>query len=169
MGIRYYAYAFDPERTEQAFADPGRFISADPLADAWGFPPGASFATPTFEQAVSPRDMLYLDKAWRALQALTGPTAGRSARPSFQMFEGDVTHHEYGWDRFVRALGPDELPAIAADLDAMDRDWLGRHVRVPSSRDAGEEVAYLEEFLERARVFTAALADEGRGMVYVIK
>lgn len=54
MGIRYYAYAFDPEHTEQAFADPGSFIAVDPLADAWGFPPGASIATPSFEQAVSP-------------------------------------------------------------------------------------------------------------------
>lgn len=36
MGIRYYAYAFENDQTERVVADPRRFISDDPLADAWG-------------------------------------------------------------------------------------------------------------------------------------
>ncbi len=168
MGIRYYAYAFDAERTDLAVADPDSFISADPLADAWGFPHGASSASPTFEQAVPERDMLYLDKAWRALQAMTAPADGTAARASFRMFEGDVVHHHDGWERFVRALLPEEMPAIAADLALVDADWLRRHLRVPLQRDPAEELGYLTEFLGRARTFTEGLVEDGRGMVYVI-
>ncbi|GMA29731.1 DUF1877 family protein [Arenivirga flava] len=168
MGIRYYAYAFDPQNADLAVADPDGFISADPLADAWGFPHGAESASPTFEQAVPPRDMLYLDKAWSAFQSLTRAAEGHSARPSFRMFEGAVVQHAYGWERFVRALVPEEMPAIAADLADMDQDWLERHLCVPPQRDSDEELEYLTEFLGRARRFTASLVEDGRGMVYMI-
>lgn len=165
MGIRYYAYGFDAEHTDHAVADPNSFISADPLADTWGFPHGASSASPTFEQAVPERDMHYLDKAWRAMQSLTGRADGEPARPSFRMFEGDVVHHDCGWDRFVRALVPEEMPAIAADLAVMEAGWLRQHLHVPLQRDLAEELGYLTEFLGRAQRFTEALVEDGRGMV----
>lgn len=83
MGIRYYAYAFDHELTGQALADPRSILSSDPLADAWGLVPHAAVSTATFEQVVPRRDMLYLDKAWRELQFLTGPhRAGASRDPA---------------------------------------------------------------------------------------
>lgn len=39
MGIRYYAYAFDADRAQQAVDDPHSILSSDPLADAWGLEP----------------------------------------------------------------------------------------------------------------------------------
>lgn len=63
MGIRYYAYAFDADRTAEALASPRLFLSSDPLADAWGLERGARCGAATFRQAVPDRDMLYLDKA----------------------------------------------------------------------------------------------------------
>lgn len=89
MGIRYYAYAFDGDLTERALADPRSIVSGDPLADAWGMEPGAQSSIATFKQAIPERDMLYLDKAWGLLQAVTAPTAFDSvARPAYRMFEG---------------------------------------------------------------------------------
>ncbi|NLA65268.1 MAG: hypothetical protein GX862_04965 [Leucobacter sp.] len=98
MGIRYYAYAFDSKLSDQARADPRSLISSDPLADAWGMEPHQTISYATFEQAVPERDMLYLDKAWRCLQILTGPleSGGRDSRPAFAMFEGEPTVHFRG-------------------------------------------------------------------------
>jgi len=70
MGIRYYAYAFDAYLTQQAVDDPHSILSSDPPADAWGLEPHASVSVATFEQVSPKRDMLYLDKAWSALQSL---------------------------------------------------------------------------------------------------
>ncbi|WP_454130685.1 hypothetical protein [Microbacterium lacticum] len=49
MGIRYYAYAFDADRAQQAVDDPHSILSSDPLADAWGLEPHASVSVATFE------------------------------------------------------------------------------------------------------------------------
>ncbi len=115
MGIRYYAYAFGAELTAQAIADPFTILSSDPLADAWGLEPGAAVSVTLFGQTVPERDMLYLDKAWRALQALTEPgPAGRPARPSFRLFEGTVGVGRHGWNPWIRTLHPDEFPAFRA-------------------------------------------------------
>ena len=73
MGIRYYAYAFDADLAQRAVHDPDSILSSDPLADAWGLEPHASVSVATFEQVSPKRDMLYLDKAWSALQSLTRP------------------------------------------------------------------------------------------------
>ena len=99
MGIRYYAYAFDAALTEQAVADPDSILSSDPLADAWGLEPHASVSATIFEQVSPNRDMLYLDKAWSALQSLTRPVSDDpAAGASFRMFEGSVALHDMGWD-----------------------------------------------------------------------
>lgn len=165
MGIRYYAYAFDRELTEQALADPHSILSDDPLADAWGLEPGATVSAVTFEQAVPARDMLYLDKAWRELQFLTGPDQpGGAARPSYRMFEGQVTMNGYGWIPWVRTLRPDEMPAIARDLWAID----DADADPDDAGDTGSEASYVVQYLRRARAFAAGLAAEGRGAVYMI-
>lgn len=167
MGIRYYAYAFDKDQTDQALANPRAFIGDDPLADAWGFEPHAAVATVTFEQAVPMRDLLYLDKAWPDLQSLTGPTAsGGLTRPAFRMFEGEVTMCDAGWHLWVRALTPDEVVDVADDLAALDDEIA---LVGPLSGGAGHEDAdYALHFLRRARAFVEGLAAEGRGMAYLI-
>lgn len=125
MGIRYYAYAFDSDRTADALADPRAFISGDPLADAWGFEPHARLAVATFEQSVPARDMLYLDKAWRELRWLTSSTQpSEPARPAYRMFEGQVAFSEDGWSwtPWVRALEPADVRLIAQDLGELTAD-----------------------------------------------
>lgn len=171
MGIRYYAYAFDGNLTDQARADPLSFLSDDPLADAWGFEHGATVSTPTFEQAVSRRDMLYLDKAWRHLQCLTAPAEPDViARPSYRMFEGAVVMHDTGWEPWVRTLTPPEVVAVACDLGNFSDEDL--EVRLREShfvgRDPDGEFDYVVSHLRQARTFMANLAAEGRGMVYMI-
>lgn len=167
MGIRYYAYAFDADHSEAALTDPRAFISSDPLADAWGFEPHARLAWATFEPRVPERDLLYLDKAWPDLQALTLLTSPPGvARPAYRMFEGDVTVSVDGWswDPWVRALAPTEIRLIAEDLDDLDADVGGDRLRGPMRTDCD----YVLHFLEQARRFTSGLARDGRGMAYLI-
>jgi len=167
MGIRYYAYAFDDALTERALANPQSILSADPLADAWGLEPGAAVSLATFEQVIPERDMLYLDKAWRHLQDLTGSTGeDGSARPAYRMFEGTVRMHRLGWDPWVRALAPDEMPGIARDLENVDESRLADFAG--SGVDSVVETDYARQYLRRAREFASRLADEHRGMVYMI-
>jgi hypothetical protein len=171
MGIRYYAYAFDGNLTEQALADPLSFLSDDPLADAWGFEHGAIICTPTFEQTVPHRDMLYLDKAWRQLQCLTAPAEpGLPARHAFRMFEGAVVMNGMGWEPWVRTLTPPDVLAVAGDLETIsekDVELRLQESRFPG-RDFDGEFDYVVNYLRQARTFTANLAAEGRGMVYKI-
>ncbi len=162
MGIRYYAYAFDAEMADAALADPDRFTSDDPLADAWGMPHGAQIATTNFEQSVPKTEMLYLDKAWSYLQALTRPVdAGRDARPSFRMFEGQVTPHDLGWFAWYRGLAPQEIPAIAADLVLLQDELV-------DALDDDRDGKYVQEFLGRAVTLTSQIAATNRGFVYMI-
>ncbi|CDK01257.1 conserved hypothetical protein [Microbacterium sp. C448] len=172
MGIRYYAYAFDADLARQAVDDPHSILSSDPLADAWGLEPHASVGVTTFEQTTPKRDMLYLDKAWRALQSLTRPSPIEAATgSSYRMFEGDVTMHGMGWDPWVRTIVPEEVPAIRDDLCAIDETrvhaW-ARTWRSPHGADDDAELQYVLDYLRRAQEFLESLADEGRGMVYLI-
>ncbi|MFI2563097.1 hypothetical protein [Paenarthrobacter sp. NPDC018779] len=169
MGIRYYAFAFDGDMTDRVLADPRSVMSSDPLADAWGFEPGAEVGFPTFEQSIPERDMLYLDKAWRELQAFTAPSrTGADARPAFRMFEGEVTMHYDGWESWIRVLPPMDVPAIAQDLsditDAELGNWLQGSLRF--QRDSN--VSYAVGYLQRARAFVNDLAASDRGFVYLI-
>lgn len=162
MGIRYYAYAFDADVTERALADPRRFISGDPLADAWGMPHGAQCAVASFEQSVPKTEMLYLDKAWSSLQALTAPSVwGSVARPAYRMFEGQVAMQEYGWTPWVRAIAPDEVAEIAEDLAGVLHDFAGG-----ASRD--DDSGYVLDYLERAVGFVKHSASARRGFAYLI-
>lgn len=167
MGIRYYAYAFDADRTDWALANPRAFISSDPLADAWGFEPHAAVAAVKFEQAVPERDMLYLDKAWRYLQSLTAPTSTAGpARPAFRMFEGDVIMCDGGWLPWYGALAPAQVVEVAQDLAAMAGHLATAGLRCAGASD--DDVAYALHFLGRARTFVAGLAEDKRGMAYMI-
>lgn len=159
MGIRYYAYAFENDQTQRALADPRAFIGSHPLADAWGFEPHARVATVTFEQAVPERDLLYLDKAWRALQLLIGPT-----RAAFRMFEGGVVGAGLGWHPWVRVLTPGEVADVAEDLRAVVDE--AATVGLPAG--VTEEGDYVLHYLSRARTYVEGLASQGRGMVYMI-
>lgn len=172
MGIRYYAYAFDAELAQLAIDDPDSILSSDPLADAWGMEPHASVSVATFDQLSPKSDMLYLDKAWSALQSLTRPaTDAPDAAPSYRMFEGRVTMHDMGWDPWVRTIPPEEIPAIRDDLCSFDestvRSWAVSW-QSTFGADHEDEIRYVLDFLERAKEFVNALADDGRGMVYMI-
>lgn len=168
MGIRYYAYAFDADLAELAVEDPHSILSSDPLADAWGLKPHAAVSVATFEQVVPKRDMLYLDKAWSALQALTGPTPdGRAAHASFRMFEGSVTMHDLGWEPWVRTILPEEVPAIRDDLCAFEETQAHAAAR-GGRRGDHDEGLYIAQYLRTAQEFVRSLAHDGRGMVYLI-
>ena len=169
MGIRYYAYAFDGAITEQVLSDPSSVVSADPLADAWGLEPGAGVGSTTFEQSVPERDMLYLDKAWRQLQAFTAPLGSEvEARPAFRMFEGRVTMHDDGWEPWVQALTPSDVVAISQDLNIISEAELRLRLPVSPHIDRASDVQYAVGYLRRAQVFVTNLADAARGMVYLI-
>lgn len=171
MGIRYYAYAFDGDVTEQVLADPRKVLSEDPLADAWGFEPGARLGYVTGEQRVPERDLLYLDKAWRHLQHVAAPgKADTEARPAYRMFEGEVVMNGLGWEPWIRALTPSDLPAIARDLGGITESDVENRLRRIRYFGEGvdDEVRYALEYLRRAQTFAVNLAAEGRGMVYMI-
>lgn len=172
MGIRYYAYAFDADLAQQAVDDPRSILSSDPLADAWGLEPHTSVSVATFEQVSPKRDMLYLDKAWSALQSLTRPTTDAPGAGScYRMFEGNVTMHDMGWDSWVRTILPGEVPAIRDELCAIDESQVRRWAGTWRSRhgaDGDDELRYVLDYLTRAQEFVDALARAGRGMVYLI-
>jgi hypothetical protein len=148
MGIRYYAYAFDAELTEWVLADPRSFLS-ETLPDS---------------------EMLYLDKAWSYLQALTGSPKGEAPRPAFQMFEGEVTMMDGGWEPWVRALPPDQVDVVARDLSTItDGEAETRFRELASHRpDPEEDVDYAGHYLRRAQEFIGSLTAAGRGLVYMI-
>lgn len=162
MGIRYYAYAFDGHLTEQAIGDPRSFLSSDPLADAWGMEPHASSGVATFVQLVPERDLLYLDRAWSALQVATRPcTPAAEPRPAYRMFEGDVImdYDRCCWEPWGRALRPEEMDEISVDLG---------QITVADIAGWMFDEDYVLHYLQRARAFVDRLVADGRGMVYMI-
>lgn len=168
MGIRYYAFAFDADMTDQAVADPRRFLSPDPLADAWGIVRADTGDIATFQQAIPEEEMLYLDKAWRLLQSVTGAPPGHPARPAFQMFEGEV-HPGYGpYDAWVRAHTPEQVIAISRDLNAITEDEIRTRLADGDGLAGESAVTYAIHYLQEARRFADSLASNGRGFVHMI-
>lgn len=86
------------------------------------------------------------------------------------MFEGDVTWTDRGHRPWVRTLVPDEIPGIARDLDIIRGTDLQSQLRpvASSHRDPEEEVSYVIQFFEQARIFMSMLAADGGGLIYVI-
>ncbi|GAA1460085.1 YfbM family protein [Williamsia maris] len=147
MGIRYYAYPVRAELVDHARSDPRLFISDDPLMDAWGDPDDRP-------------PMLYLDKAWRALQQLF------VGRPCAAMVHGQVAMCGNGveYHPWFGVLDPDEVAEVARDIVLVDEP-----VAVPGRRERVLfEVDYVSQYLGAAREFVCELADERSGLVYTI-
>ncbi len=170
MGIRYYAYAFDPDMYEQARAHPESVLGSDPLADAWGFEPGATgIIHASLKQSLPKNDFLYLDKAWRGLQDVT--RSGGRTRPAYRMFEGDVTWPGICYESWIRTISPSEVPAIAEDLHEINNEHISDLIEIPSGCDESHRsyVEYLRNHLRKAERFVNDLSDQGRGFVYTIR
>lgn len=157
MGIRYYAYPINAEDYPRACENPCPFHGSDPLADAWG---------PRENQP----EMLYLDKCWRELQLLLGSPAGQASRPAARLVEGQVTHTDMGWIPYEQALSPAQVRSIAEDLATVGQSDIRRElptfIRPQISED--DEFENVAQYLAEATKFTARLASEGRGLVYLI-
>ncbi len=156
MGIRYYAYPLHAADVPLAECDPRQFMSADPLADAWGLDPGRP----------KPR-MLYLDKAWRPLQLLFAEAAtGEDPPISAQLVAGRVWQSGQGWwEPHIGVLPPEQVAAIARDIvrfGPVDQATAERIDRLGPSAD------YVNDYLLRAQEFTAEIAGDGLGLVYMI-
>ncbi|WP_152360490.1 DUF1877 family protein [Microlunatus speluncae] len=157
MGIRYYAYPLAAEFVARAREEPLDFLSADPLLDAWG---------PAEERPI----MLYLDKCWRYLQALTQPDYGQDPRPAYWLFEGEVTfvHDGLAWIPWTRVLDPDEVAEVARDLSLLGTDDVRSLLRQPGFRSSADEYGYIAQYLADAQDFAARMAKDGSGLVYLI-
>lgn len=157
MGIRYYAYPITAEQYDDAAKSPCRFHGSDPLMDAWG---------PKEEQP----EMLYLDKCWHELQVLFSTEPGVPDRAALRLVEGQVTHVEMGWIPHERALSPAEVAAIASDLATIGEADIRRSLpQLNRWHETPEQVySYVAHFLTAAQEFTARLAADGRGLVYLI-
>ena len=137
MGIRHDAYAFDPDMYEEAKANPERFIGSDPLADAWGFEPGATGAIqPSFQQALPKEDFLYLDKAWQELQAITRNGCDNDDCLAYWMFEDIRTGGGSGLSHGSELSRPKRWSLSQRDLrQVLDNQSV---VRVASMSDLAE-------------------------------
>jgi hypothetical protein len=156
MGIRYYAYPLPAEFVERARSDPHLFLSADPLADAWG--PAEDRPT-----------MLYLDKCWWYLQALTWPDHDTPPRPAYRLFEGEVTEVGDGSHLpWLRVLDPEEVAEIARDLALLDDDDVHTWAAETSLSRGREDVDYLKHYLGAAKDFIARMVPDGWGLLYLI-
>ncbi|MGO1971551.1 MAG: DUF1877 family protein [Propionibacteriaceae bacterium] len=160
MGIRCYAYPLAAEFVDHAQREPHLFVSADPLADAWG----PEETRPT---------MLYLDKSWRWLQRLTSGDA--TPRSSHRLVQGNVTYVEEGmaWHPWLRVIAPDEVAAIAADLALLGPQDVQAMLRQELRRfDSGaafvQEEAYIVHFLHAAQRFVSDMSRTGMGVITMI-
>ena len=160
MGIRYYASPVLAADVEIAQADPRAFMCCQRAAerqDALDYPPRS----------------LYLDKCWRQLQDLLGPTGDQPARPSFQLVEGQVTNTSRGWDSFRKVLSPEQVLDVARDLALIgEQEVLAARVREFGGtgviNDDPDELRYVMQYLDDAKAFVAELAEENLGLIYTI-
>lgn len=104
---------------------------------------------------------LDLDKCYPELQRLLH---GEKPRPSHALVEGHVTHTPYGWRSFRRVLDPEQVRAIADDLDQILASALDRE-QIECRFNDGACVAVN---LARARDFARRVTDAGFGIHYSI-
>ncbi|KYH46019.1 hypothetical protein AZH51_10215 [Branchiibius sp. NY16-3462-2] len=172
MGIRYSAVAFDAHLSDIARESPYRVYRRDPFDRLKGIGclPTCDHSSRDWHEPC--RGCLLLDKAWRDLQMLTEPEWPEAARPAYRMFEGDVTYgtdwsEEFPW---VAAIQPEDVPAIRDDLLTLGVDDFAPAVqrRRRNSDPVTDCFDYEVMFLEHAKKFMTWLAEDGRGMVYLI-
>jgi hypothetical protein len=88
------------------------------------------------------------------------------------MFEGSVTEVNGGWEYlpWVRALAPDDIAVIAADLETITEQDIEASLKNHFSLhpDDDNERSYVAENFERAKRFIRGLKEEGRGFAYMI-
>lgn len=178
MGIRYSAYAFDNHQRQQVVRRPWSVVSQVPPACGCpprlaprGLPAGWVSGWPGPPRDRSDDDWLDLDKAWSDLQRITRPVSDdETPRAAYAMFEGDVTWTDRRSVSWIRAILPEDVPAVAADLTSISRFEVARGAMRSglSDRDPEAHRHYVQMFLDDARRFVTRLADEGRGMVYRI-
>ncbi|MFT3662081.1 MAG: hypothetical protein QM809_11955 [Gordonia sp. (in: high G+C Gram-positive bacteria)] len=154
MGIRYYAYPLRPDQLGPAHRDPWPFLSGDLLLDARG--PARN----------RPR-MLYLDRYWCELKRLFAP-ADDDPRPRMaaELVRGTVGRSGAGWcEAYTAVRGPDAVSAIAHDLARM------KPIDEATAKEIGRPNSTADQvngYLRRAQDFTAGLARDGLGLVYLI-
>jgi hypothetical protein len=75
-----------------------------------------------------------------------------------------------GWIPYERALSPAQVHAVAADLAIVGEPDIRRLLPALNrwNDSANQEFSYVAEYLAAAQEFTAALAKDGRGLVYMI-
>ncbi|MHA7986093.1 DUF1877 family protein [Rathayibacter sp. CAU 1779] len=159
MGIRYYAYPVAECDLDAARADPYKFLGGDPLMDAWG---------PLEEKP----EMLYMDKCWGDLQHFFRPDPGGLSEPAFALVEGAVTPHGLGWYGYTKVMTPDEVAVVSQHLGTFSEETVRRRIEdLHLDRWGGgedEEFAYMMPYIRDAQRFTAALAENRSGLVYLI-
>ncbi|CAN5249075.1 hypothetical protein BH11ACT5_BH11ACT5_17060 [soil metagenome] len=155
MGIRYLAFPLPAGHLDEARENPRCYLSSDLRDDAFDDDDGDSRA-------------LDLDKGWRDLQALFA-LPRHSGNPAKALVAGNVTHTARGWRPFYGVLSPAELEEVALGLAEIDPEDIRSAVdEMNSYRDAEEEFTILTYFMRTAQTFTASLAHDGFGLIYII-
>lgn len=184
MGIRYYANAFAANMADRVIEDPTVAFPQGSCTDRWGArqpmgvvgPRHASWhPNPSVSlSGLGPQQpLLYLDKAWRPLQLLTGPNPmiASPGRPAFEMFRGMPSVGPTGsCTPFWRAINPRLVAAISVDLDELRGVQLERQIgrRFPNLHVGDMVYEYLVVNLDRVRTYVQEAADRGAGIAYMI-
>lgn len=169
MGIRYWASGLPPEAVERARRAPKCYFHDDPFEERG--PDGKREEIPVLD----------LDKAWHSLQRMTEDPSARpsgwrrsgadrgwdlrrelSPRAASALVAGDVVHTYDGWTSYIGILDPEQVAAVADDLDTMGE---GDVNAVYEDRD---DRAHVLHYLEQAKEFAAEVRDRGWGVIYTI-
>lgn len=146
MGIRYFAHPLSPTQIRQSQECPRGCYEYEDDWEHWG--PGA---TPTLD----------LGKCYPELQWVLN---GEPPRRALALVEGAVAHTGWGWRPFRRILEPDEVLAIADDLDQL----LASPEELSKIGCRFDGADCVTDNLLRARDFARQGADAGFGTHYSI-
>lgn len=169
MGIRYYATPVPPEHLASALRSLDDYLVGDEhhrfIRHRHPRPPG-----------------LDLDKGWRPLRhlLLAHPPA-RGEAPALLLVAGEVEQGCCGYRPHTDLLDAEQVAAAALDLARPELDEPcpaevceaatvvhPRRTSPTEKERACDDHAYLRLMLERARAFTAELAEQGWGLTYSI-
>jgi hypothetical protein len=156
MRIRYFAYPVEPGDLDDARGNPFCHLGVDPYAgrDPTGLDP----------------EVLYLDRYWRYLQALLASPPAHPSRPAYTLVAGDVVRLGDRWVPHVEVLAPAQVGDAARDLDSVSPSEIDAFLEsLPSENGLkAEGASCTPRCLRDARRFTARLAGDGRGLIYLI-